>query len=229
MKVLAIDTTTEICGLALCDEGGIVEAQVFRQQREVSRQWAVRLRGILERAGLSLPQIEGFVVNIGPGSFTGVRVGVTAAKVFAHSLSKPLLGLNTLELLVLPFRGLVSSSLCPIVFCRKGEIYAALYRFDNRELRVLKEPRSLPIDCFPSFLGEESETLLCGEVEWVKNLSFRGSVRWAEPRYYFPDITILALEGRRRLLMGQRDDPNLLVPFYLKLSQAEERLAPSVG
>ncbi len=229
MRVLAIDTATEICGLALCNEGGIIEAQTFRQQREVSRQWAVRLRSILERTGLSLSQIEGFVVNIGPGSFTGVRVGVTAAKVFAHSLSKPLLGLNTLELLVLPFRGLVFSSLCPIVFCRRGEIYTALYRFDDQELRVLKDPRSLPIDQFPAFLGEESETLLCGEIAWVKNLPFKSSVRWAEPRYHFPDITVLALEGRRRLLMGQRDEPNLLIPFYLKLSQAEERFASSVG
>ena len=143
MHLLALDTATEICGVALVSDGRIAAQTSLSLGNTHARQLMGAVEWILGRMGLAPDQVDVFAVNQGPGSFTGLRIGISTAKGLAAAADKPLVGLTALE--VLAHQGPVGTGLiCPMIDARRAEVYWALYEWQRGELRLHTPPRVEP-------------------------------------------------------------------------------------
>ncbi len=208
MTFLALDTSGTFCVLALAEDGGGVRAvSIFESKRALSRRLLGEIDGLLTRNGLTLADMAAFAVGLGPGSFTGVRVGVTTAKTLAQVKEKPLVGVGTLDAYAEVLCGLAGSVL-PVLPSRRGEVYAAVY--DERGKSV-----EAPFAAAIEVIGARQNAVLCGDAalipEWVGPAVFQP---WTPPEG-------LCKIAARRLHNDDTDNPFSLVPLYV--------VAPSIS
>lgn len=140
--VLAFDTTTPVQGLALAAGGQLLAEDSIRIASSHTEELLSNLDRLLRRHRLSGPDLDGLAVVTGPGSFTGIRIGLAAAQGLADSWSKPLIGLHALELLAL-HPGLPDGPVCTALPAGRGGVYAAVYRRESGRPSVLQPPREL--------------------------------------------------------------------------------------
>lgn len=142
MKILALDTATDSCSVAAIDDGRVAAELTIRKSQTHSKHLMELVDSVLQIAGTGPADLDGLAVSIGPGSFTGLRIGVSTIKGLAHALDKPVVGVSTLEALA---RQCSQTSLliCPMLDARKGEVYTASYRFDADQLVQQTEARAV--------------------------------------------------------------------------------------
>ena len=143
MRVLALDTATEIGAIALVEGDTLLAQTQFRVEKTHSQNlWRI-IRFLLAETGWGLEQIDLWAVSIGPGSFTGVRIGLATVKGLAWVTQKPVIGVSTLEVLawsVTPTPYLI----CPILDARHQEVFFAFYRYTPAgSVRMVREPGHL--------------------------------------------------------------------------------------
>lgn len=222
MLVMGIETSTMQGGVALLSEQGLVSEYMANVKATHTERLLPLIDRALHEAGITLSQVEGLAVAVGPGSFTGLRIGLSTAKGLAVAGGKPLVGISTLEAMAwtLPF---CAHPVCPILDARKGEIYCALFRNEGDRLIRLMEDAALSPDGLLSRIQEQ--TVFLGD-----GLAVYGDVlktRLKELALFPPSArrggsaAAVADLGRRRLLQGQRDEISELAPRYLRPSEAE--------
>ena len=138
MNILMLDTSGPACGVALMREGRLVYEAQLTHSRTHSQRLMPMLDAALEMAELRARDVDLFGAVVGPGSFTGVRIGVTTVKALAHAAGKPCVGVNALEALaanVVAFDGLV----CPILDARAQQVYGAAFRAGFPPERVFED------------------------------------------------------------------------------------------
>jgi tRNA threonylcarbamoyladenosine biosynthesis protein TsaB len=130
MLFLGIDTSSATGTVALTLPGKVLAEWNLEVDRTHTKRLLPHLRWMLKEAGVCLADVEGFSVTLGPGSFTGLRMGITTAKTLALVCGKPLVGVPTLDVLAgnLPW---VAGLICPVLDARRDEVYSALYRGDG--------------------------------------------------------------------------------------------------
>jgi tRNA threonylcarbamoyladenosine biosynthesis protein TsaB len=127
VRVLSIDTACAAAGLVVVEDERVLASLYVRQAPRSSRPVLRAIDMLVHWAGCELAGLDGLVVNIGPGAFTGVRVGLALAQGLALASDLPLVGCNTFEALVALVPEWVGM-VCPVIEARKGEVYAAVYR-----------------------------------------------------------------------------------------------------
>ena len=222
MLVMGIDTSTTQGGVALLSGQGVICEYTLNIKATYSERLLPLIDRALQDAGITLGQIEGFAVAVGPGSFTGLRIGLSTAKGLAVVGGQPLVGVSTLETMAwtLPF---CAHQVCPILDARKGEIYCALFRHEGDRLIRLMDDAALAPDILLRRI--QQPTVFLGDGLAV----YEGLVQsQLKELALFPPLTgrggrpaAVAELGRRRLLRGDRDDLVQLVPQYLRPSDAE--------
>ena len=138
MNILMLDTSGPACGVALMREGHLVYEAQLTHSRTHSQRLMPMLDAALEMAELRAQEIDLFGAVVGPGSFTGVRIGVTTVKALAHAADKPCVGIDALEALaanVVSFDGLI----CPILDARAQQVYGAAFRAGFPPERVFED------------------------------------------------------------------------------------------
>ena len=130
MRILAVDTCAKSCSVAVTDSGCLA-GEVFTRLRQTHSRHLMRMVDMtLEISGMTMKEIDAFAVTRGPGSFTGLRIGISAVKGMALAGRKPMIGVSSLQSLAWPMAapgGLV----CAILDAGKGEVYSASYRFPD--------------------------------------------------------------------------------------------------
>jgi len=183
----------------------------------------------LEYADLSLNEIDGFSVSVGPGSFTGLRIGLATIKALAFFTEKPLVGISTLDGLAANLER-VDGLICPVVQARKDELYFALYlNTPNGQERISDYLTSSPAKLITflaqfqadklTFVGDGTKMLPenCNDV-LGPGCSVAGEL------YRLPRAATIGFLGLERLQRGDADDIAALTPLYIKASAAEDRL-----
>ncbi|MEK7851123.1 MAG: tRNA (adenosine(37)-N6)-threonylcarbamoyltransferase complex dimerization subunit type 1 TsaB, partial [Deltaproteobacteria bacterium] len=172
-------------------------------------------------SGLTLNDMDGIAVSVGPGSFTGLRIGLSAAKGLSYGSGKPLIGIPTLDALAsnLPFsRYLV----CPILDARKGEVYTAIYRKNEK---VTDDMAVKPASLIEMI---KEDTVFLGDgVSAYRNLLKEqlGDLYHEAPLpLQLPKASNAAMLALKRLRNNDVDDPFALVPRYIRKSEAELKL-----
>ena len=146
--ILGIETSTKICSVAISDGDKLLALKEEGGEYSHSEKLTVFIQEILKEAGLKLGDIDAVAVSKGPGSYTGLRIGVSVAKGFCYALNKPLIAIDTLQAMALGMSKVEQSSLyCPMIDARRMEVYTALYDGNNN----LVEPVSAKIIDSTSF------------------------------------------------------------------------------
>ncbi len=224
MLVLGVETSTMQGGAALVGDGGLCSEYTLNVEATHSERLLPTIERMLCDARIELGSLSGFAVSIGPGSFTGLRIGLSTVKGLAYATGLPVVGVPTLEALASGL-SFAAEPVCPILDARKQEVYAALFQWEHGRLVRLMDDSAVAPEALcekihrPTiFLGDGLLTYgellqrLLGDRLLVPAAPGRG----ARPAW-------VAELGRRRLLRGERDPIETLVPAYLRPSEAELR------
>ena len=226
MRLLAVETSTLTGAVALLEAGSLVaESRVSVAVTHGERLMAA-IDGVLRAARWELADVDAFAVARGPGSFTGLRIGLSTVKGLAFATGKPAVGVGTLDALAwrLPY---CAYPVCPVLDARKNEVYAALYRTRDGRLELLEAPWAVA----PATLAEELRAAVDGPVVFVGDgvgrfaavlgeiLGARACLAPADLRVPSA-VTVGELAGPE-LDRGEAADPASLVPLYLRPSEAE--------
>jgi len=223
MKMLAVDTSTPSGSVALLDGEALVAEWTLLSARTHNRRLLDGVDRILAEAGWALEDVDVFAVTTGPGSFTGIRIGLSTMKAMAWALGKPLVGVGTLAALAAPF-SVGSRAVCPVIDARKNEVYAALYRPDGAGgLLEERAPAVLAPEKIAAWITEK--TFLCGDgYPAYRDRFHRALGDWAvDPGAAFHTVRAgfvgrCALEIMRS---GAETDPMRVLPLYVRPSEAE--------
>jgi tRNA threonylcarbamoyladenosine biosynthesis protein TsaB len=226
MKLLIIDTSTTTCSVAVTDGPQILAESLVNLPGPSSSRLSDCIAQVVSLAGCQLTDLDGFGVTIGPGAFTGLRVGLATVKGLAMATGKPIAGISSLALLAANITG-SALPVCPLFDARKGEVYAGLYQ-------CLTEPVSLQPDCVisPSALV----STLTGEILFIGDGAVRyrsliqeqlgARAHFAPARANAPRAATAATLVTDILSTNSGVTPAALKPVYLRLSEAEvSRLA----
>jgi tRNA threonylcarbamoyladenosine biosynthesis protein TsaB len=215
MRVLAIDTSTLAGGVALVDGDRTVAEYVLDIRLTHSERLMPTVDRVMADAGWAPGRLTGLAVAIGPGSFTGLRVGMSAVKGLALALGLPIAAVPTLDALA---SGLAGAALpvCPVVVARRDEVYASLYRWDGVAMRrewdyLALAPRELAERLRePVLLTGDGAGTIAGPLAQV-----------APPWRSLPSVAAVGHLGAQRLRAGRSVAAAELVPLYVRPSQAE--------
>lgn len=223
MKILAIESSTRLGGVAVIVDGVVVAEESTLLQKSHSENISPFIDQCLKKVELSLRDIDAFAVGQGPGSFTGIRVAANAGKTFSYVLNKPLITLDSLILLAEQARG-SKIPVLSIINAYKNMVYFGLFDMSGDEPVYLKGPEAIPVRDLKKHVS--NEVIVIGD-GWDAYLPYfsddfkRISVR--NPEFIdFPSAKTLGLMAGKRILKGQVSDWNSFRPLYIRASEAEE-------
>ncbi len=213
--IVAIDSSTDTASLALAQDGKVLAETSWRCGQNHSVELLPRFTQLLDEAKVSLKDTSVVIVAKGPGSFNGLRVGLSTAKGLAFSLGVPIIGISSLEM---EAYGHAETGLpiCPIFNAGRGEIAAALYQKKDNEWRQLAPEHITNVDALSNEIDEP--TLFCGEYVAVIARQLKEKLR--EKAVIAPDrmrsaVSLIEL-AQPRIDAGDYDDPATLQPTYLR-------------
>lgn len=221
MIVLGIESACFQGGVALVGKEGLIAEYTLNVEATYAERLMPAVDRVLQDARLTIREVEGLAVSIGPGSFTGLRIGLGTVKGLALATGKPVVGVPTLHALAwgLPY---CRYPVCPILDARKKEVYTALFEYRGVELVCLMEESVLG----PEELVQriQQPTLFVGDGWRVYGAFLReslGDLAIPPPTSRGASPAAVADLGRRRLLKGEQDAAEALAPRYIRPSEAE--------
>lgn len=224
MKILCLDSATESATAAIIDEDKLLGEITFNYKKQHSTIMMPMVDSLLTSTDLSIEDIDGFVVSKGPGSFTGLRIGMATIKGLAQPTGKPFVAISTLDALA---NNLFFSTgvICPIMDALRGNVYTNFYRVCNGSLETLGESEILSIEELINKLKNYNEPIhFIGDGTYkfketlAENLS---NVYFAPTHLNVVKASSLGEIGLRRLKNGEKEDVFTSAPIYLRPSQAE--------
>ncbi|MGV8072984.1 MAG: tRNA (adenosine(37)-N6)-threonylcarbamoyltransferase complex dimerization subunit type 1 TsaB [Syntrophobacteraceae bacterium] len=223
MKILAVDTSTSSGSVALLDEMRVMAEWTLHSAQTHNRRLLKTVELLLKEVGWAASEVDAFAATVGPGSFTGVRIGLTTMKTLAWALNKPLIGIASLDALAFPL-GFSSYPVCPLIDARKKEVYCAVFsREADGSLRKVEPYQVIPPERLPGFIKEP--TLFCGD-GW---LLYRDQLQrelgvlalGAPSPFHLIRASFVGELARLKLLTGESENPINTVPLYIRPSEAE--------
>ena len=226
MSILSIDTSSQVSSVAVLSAERVAAELSMQGALTHSETLMPHIGTALEMARVKKNELEGVAVSIGPGSFTGLRIGLAAAKMMAYALHIPLIAVPTLE-------ALAHHTICegvrlvPMMDAQKGNVYAQEFAWEaGAEELTLREAHPLVILPLSEVLAGLAESpqpvLLLGDAMQKKGADeLPTGVRLAPIHARMPRAACVGLASLTRLARGAVDDPVTIAPLYLRRSEAE--------
>jgi tRNA threonylcarbamoyladenosine biosynthesis protein TsaB len=224
MRLLALETATLAGGAALLDDGRLVGESRLDIALTHSERLMAMVDRLLQDCGWEASSLRGLAVSIGPGSFTGLRVGAATAKGLALALDLPIAPVPTLDALAatLPF---ADAPVCPLLEARKGEVYCSLYRWSGTAMVREWDYLALPPAEAAARLAAPVIVLGDGVAACRPHLGRLGAgLREAPQVQSRPSPAVVGALGHAMLTTGGGIAPERLAPLYLRPSEAELRV-----
>lgn len=224
MTTLAIETSDQFGSVALLDGEQVVGEIVLERTRRSAQSLAPAIKQLIAAHGDHPRGISLVAVVVGPGSFTGLRVGVTTAKVFAYALKASCLGVSAFDVIARQ-TPLTTPALEVIIDAHRNELFAQQFRSENTELGERwvpsADPRIVTVNEFSLQLGRE--TLVTGPALEKYGPLLPDWMLSAHPETRRGTAVSLGMIAQERFLQGERVDPFALNPIYMRQSAAEEK------
>jgi tRNA threonylcarbamoyladenosine biosynthesis protein TsaB len=224
MKILAVDTSSLVATAAICEDDKLICEIVLNNKLTHSETLLPIIDSCFKKSELNPEDIDLYAVSQGPGSFTGLRIGVTTVKGLAHACNKPVVGVNTLEALAynLPFCPYI---IAPIMDARREQVYNAFYRFVDGKLTEIAAPRAISLDdCISELEMLSEKVVFLGDgvsVHKEKIAEKLGSLAVFAPQNCNMQRASCVCQAAKT---KETIHYSKLAPVYLRKSQAEREL-----
>ena len=225
MIILGMDTCSANAAVAVMNDKKLIGEFVISNDRTHSQVIMPLVDDMLKKCGLDISDIAVFAVSVGPGSFTGLRIGMATVKTFAQFCKKPIIGVSSLDSLYencALFDGIV----CPIIDARHGEVYNALYKDGKR----ITDYRVVSVDRLIEQLNGQ-KVCFCGDgvLTYGDKLAQCTDFTVATQNISMQKASSLCIAAYKRAINNDFDDVYSLLPVYLRKSQAERELELKKG
>ncbi|MDU4961473.1 MAG: tRNA (adenosine(37)-N6)-threonylcarbamoyltransferase complex dimerization subunit type 1 TsaB [Sporomusaceae bacterium] len=223
MSILALDTSTLVSSVALAQPGQLLAEITLQTKKTHSEHLMPHIADLLVKASQTRADLTAIAVSIGPGSFTGLRIGLATAKALAYALKLPLLGVPTLAALAYGCYA-PQVTLAPMLDAQKGNVYYSLYQWRQDGFSELAPPAVAAAESLflqlerletPVVLLGEAAVMFAGQAAAYRHLSLPPA------HCVISRAGSVAMLGLDRLARGQRDDIEALEPLYIRRSEAE--------
>jgi len=218
MLTLGIETSSRLGSVALWEDGRLLGERVLSQALDHGALLFVELRRLHEELHLEPHQVDLIAVSLGPGSFTGLRIGLTTARTAAYVLCKPLLGVGSMDVLAenAPEE---AQAVVTALDAKRGEVYACVFRREGRRLRraspyQVLEPEALDLPAPCHILGDALARYR--EAFERPGVTLLGEESWR------PRASVVARLAAERFAAGERQELHSIEPIYLRRPEAEE-------
>lgn len=232
MIILSVDSASEAASVSILDEGKLLGELNLNYKKQHSILLMDMIDSLLKSCDLTINDIDGYVVSKGPGSFTGLRIGMATVKGLSLGSKKPFISISSLDALAYNLYG-CTGLVCPIMDALRGNVYTNLYKYENGELKALNEymllslaelkDKILSLGETPYFVGDGTEKHREALLELLPNAQF------APSHLNFTRSSSLGDLGLKLLKEGFNDDLNNSSPFYIRKSQAEREYEEKTG
>ena len=222
MLILGIETSTKTGSVAVLNEENLVAQYTLNIEITHSERLMATVDRMLEDSAIAITDIDGFAVSIGPGSFTGLRVGLSTVKGLAFVTKKPVAAVPTLRALAWNLSQ-AAYPVCPLLDARKNEVYAALYEFHDADLVQVMEEKAISIAGLRTRIT--GKTLFTGEASRIYRKQIEetlGDRAWFAPvSACYPSAASVAEIGLSMIRNGETAEPDSLIPLYIRRPEAE--------
>ncbi len=216
--ILSIDSSAVTASASLTDGKKVIKSEFINAGLTHSETLLPMIKRVTE--GYSISNLDAIAVTAGPGSFTGVRIGVATVKGLAFEYDTPCISVSTLEAIAYNFVD-TDCIVCAVMDARRMQFYNALFEVKNGRVERICDDRAISIDCLKKELSEYDNVIIAGDGAELcfNNLGLDNVVLAEESRRYQNGIGVSrAAENKKRITAGE------LMPVYLRLSQAEREL-----
>lgn len=226
MRILSIDSASKVATAALLDENNLIAEYTLNNKMEHSTLIMDMVDKLLKDSNLSIDDIDGFVVSKGPGSFTGLRIGMATIKGLSFGSNKPYISISSLDALaysLISFDGII----CPIMDALRDSVYTCLYKNNNGNLEKLTDYSALDLDELIEVLKEKGEKVIFTGDGLIKHKEYLST---NFPNVYFAPNHLSIIRASSlgdlgvKLLLDNVSDELNSSPFYLKKPQAQREL-----
>lgn len=233
MNLLAFETSGRAASVAVMKEGRIVGEMTSSTRLNHSEKLMPMIHSVLEQSEMAIGDVEALAVSAGPGSFTGVRIGISTAKGLGQALEIPVATVSSLKVLAcnLPYADLL---VCPLMDARRNQVYSGVYRWEGPKLVTVLEEDAYDLNELLFVLGKkEGPTVFTGE----DAVRFEGVIReilgenglMAMPQTAYPRAASVAVLGLREFEAGRAGDAFSIRPHYLRQAEAERQYQARMG
>jgi tRNA threonylcarbamoyladenosine biosynthesis protein TsaB len=231
MKILSLESATECATVAIIDNDKLLGETIVNYKKQHSVIMMPMIDSLLKSCSLSILDIDGFVVSSGPGSFTGLRIGMSTIKGLVQATDKPFVAINSLDGLANNLFN-IQGIICPIIDALRGNVYTNFYRFENNNLIVLDEPQLLSMEDVIKKCKDFNEPITFigdGTLKFKDTiLNSLSNVSIAPNHLNLTKASSIGYLGYMRLANNDYDNVLSNSPVYLRLCQAEREYEEKV-
>ena len=228
MKILAVECSAGPASVAIIENGKILGSSFINVKLTHSQTLMPMIESLLASCLLTIDDIDGYAVAAGPGSFTGIRIGISAIKGLSIAKNIPCVPVSTLAAMAEPFKN-ADALICAVMDARCNQVYNALFKIQDGEITRLSDDRALMCEELKNELIEkysEENIIVCGDgsdlfYPYIKDFN---NSKIASPQNKLQNASGVALIAEKEFLNGNTISSNQLLPIYLRLPQAEREL-----
>ena len=219
MKILAVDTCTEVCSVTILDGERVAGEYVSKSSVTHTERLLPSIESLMKELGWNFTELNGLAVIHGPGSFTGLRIGISVIKGLAFGLGIPVVPGNALEIAALQIEG--AGWICPVMDARRGEVFTGLYKRSEGKLHEVQKPVSIKPKDMENFLPKEP-VRFCGPGAYI----YREYLESEGSEFHFRDFFLartLGYYAQQKFTDGESITGMELTAAYLRPSDAETK------
>ena len=231
MLILGIESATSQVGCAIGGHEGIIASVRSARIRRHAESLVPQIDFARRQAAIELSELAVIAVDVGPGLYTGLRVGVTTATTMAHFLGVPMVGVSSLDLVAFPLR-FADRQIHVAIDARRSEVFHARYQPVPGGVQRMTEPMvATPADLASDIAADGQEVLLVGDGALRHRSEFDGlsRIEFADRGFAHPSAESLVELAHARALREEFVRPDQIAPVYLRLPDAEAKWAPAAG
>ena len=226
MKILGIDTSTMAANVAVLEDDKLICEYTINTKKTHSQKLMPMIENMLKLSDLDIKEIDAIAICVGPGSFTGLRIGMATAKAMAHVNNIPLIGVNSLEILGANMH-LCNRNICSILDAQRNQVYMNKYILKDDKITELEEISIKPIDELLEEISSSNEDwVLVGEAvyKYKEKIEEISNITIPSPANNITKASTLCFVARDKMLANdQVYNCYNINPMYIRKSQAEEQ------
>lgn len=228
MKILSIECSALPCSVAIIEDDKIIASSFICEKLTHSQTLMPMIESVLDSSNLSINDIDGFALSHGPGSFTGIRIGISAVKGLAQATKKRCVGISTLRAIAENYND-TNAIICCVMDARCNQVYNALFKSENGALTRICDDRAILCDELANEINEKyknENVIIVGDgsdvfYPFVKEFE---NIAISDMERRYQNAVGVALSAVKSFSSGKTLSPNDLLPVYLRLPQAEREL-----